>query len=98
MTLDAVHQSKWILSLTEDDSTLARAGGKGMNLAELTRAGFDVPPGFIVATDAYRAFVRENNLGAWLLDIAQTVQVDDPSALESASEKIREAFAHAAIS
>ncbi|WP_308466628.1 PEP/pyruvate-binding domain-containing protein [Rathayibacter soli] len=32
---------------------IALAGGKGANLGELIRAGFPVPPGFIVTTDAY---------------------------------------------
>lgn len=36
---------------------LARVGGKGANLGELTRAGFPVPPGFCVTTDGYRAFL-----------------------------------------
>lgn len=33
---------------------LALAGGKGANLGELVRAGFPVPDGFVVTTDAYR--------------------------------------------
>ena len=32
---------------------VAVAGGKGANLGELVRAGFDVPPGFVVTTEAY---------------------------------------------
>ena len=34
----------------------AYAGGKGANLGELTKAGFPVPPGFVVAAPAYEAF------------------------------------------
>ena len=37
-------------------------GGKGANLARLTRAGFPVPPGWILSTEAYRAFVAANEL------------------------------------
>jgi phosphoenolpyruvate synthase/pyruvate phosphate dikinase len=36
---------------------VAFAGGKGANLGELTRAGFTVPPGFVVGAPAYAAFV-----------------------------------------
>ncbi len=36
---------------------LPRVGGKGANLGELARAGFNVPSGFCVTTDAYRAFL-----------------------------------------
>ena len=39
--------------LGRDD--LETAGGKGANLGELIRAGFPVPPGFVVTTEAYRA-------------------------------------------
>src|SRR6185436_15705924 len=33
---------------------LARAGGKGANLGELIRAGFPVPPGFVITSRAFR--------------------------------------------
>ncbi|WP_406289292.1 pyruvate, phosphate dikinase [Embleya sp. NBC_00896] len=33
-------------------------GGKGANLAEMTRLGLPVPPGFTVTTDACRVFLR----------------------------------------
>ena len=32
---------------------VALAGGKGANLGELVRAGFPVPPGFVITTEAY---------------------------------------------
>jgi pyruvate,water dikinase len=35
----------------------ALTGGKGANLAALTSSGFEVPPGFVVSTSAYRNFV-----------------------------------------
>jgi phosphoenolpyruvate synthase/pyruvate phosphate dikinase len=37
---------------------LALAGGKGANLGELSRTGLPVPPGFVVTTGAYDAFVE----------------------------------------
>ena len=41
-----------------DDADLPRVGGKGLNLGKLTRAGFQVPNGFCVTTDAYRLSVQ----------------------------------------
>jgi len=35
-----------------------RVGGKGGSLGELLRAGIAVPPGFVVATDAFDRFIR----------------------------------------
>ena len=41
-----------------DDTDLPRVGGKGLNLGKLMRAGFPVPNGFCVTTDAYRLSVQ----------------------------------------
>src|SRR5438093_10787041 len=72
-----------ILPLAEvgrDD--LEVAGGKGANLGELVRAGFPVPPGFIVSTAAYADFVRANSLGRKIAGAAKG----------SAPDSIRAAF------
>lgn len=49
---------------------LPRVGGKGANLGEMARAGFPVPPGFCVTTEAFRRFMagvpRVDNLYASL--------------------------------
>jgi len=37
-------------------------GGKGANLGELTRAGFPVPHGFCVTTEAYQSFIEYNGI------------------------------------
>jgi len=44
------------------DQVKALLGGKGANLAEMTRLGLPVPPGFTLTTDACRAFLRS---GSW---------------------------------
>jgi rifampicin phosphotransferase len=41
---------------------LELAGGKGANLGELMQAGFPVPDGFIVSTEAYATVVEEAGL------------------------------------
>ena len=41
-----------------DETDLPDVGGKGLNLGKLTRAGFQVPQGFCVTTDAYRSSVQ----------------------------------------
>jgi pyruvate, orthophosphate dikinase len=37
-------------------------GGKGANLAEMTRLGLPVPPGFTITTEACRAYMRDGQL------------------------------------
>ncbi|MFJ7903127.1 pyruvate, phosphate dikinase [Streptomyces sp. NPDC096198] len=66
-------------------------GGKGANLAEMTRLGLPVPPGFIVTTEACRAFLATGEEPAGLsaevsrhLSALETIsgrvlgQADDP--------------------
>ncbi|QJY46490.1 PEP/pyruvate-binding domain-containing protein [Pseudonocardia broussonetiae] len=48
------------------------AGGKGANLGELVRAGLPVPPGFVVPTAAYDAFVAAAGIGAEVVALART--------------------------
>ncbi|BFU44500.1 pyruvate, phosphate dikinase [Krasilnikovia sp. MM14-A1004] len=43
-------------------------GGKGANLAEMTRMGLPVPPGFTITTEACRAYLSTGALPAGLLD------------------------------
>ena len=61
------------------------AGGKGANLGELTRAGLPVPPGFVVATDAYRAFVATAGIGPKIIELASDGGAE-------AADQIRELF------
>ncbi|WP_030440516.1 pyruvate, phosphate dikinase [Actinoplanes subtropicus] len=42
-------------------------GGKGANLAEMTRMGLPVPPGFTITTEACREYLRTNSVPAGLL-------------------------------
>ncbi|HSO65520.1 MAG TPA: PEP/pyruvate-binding domain-containing protein, partial [Ornithinibacter sp.] len=37
-------------------------GGKGANLAEMTRLGIPVPPGFTITTDACRAYLASGTV------------------------------------
>ena len=48
-------------------------GGKGANLAEMTRMGLPVPPGFTITTAACRAYLR----GDGLLPAGLRVEVDE---------------------
>lgn len=77
-------------------SDLETAGGKGANLGELSRADFPVPPGFVVITDAYRAFVRDTGIGSAIMTAAGT-DTDDPVRLQTASEAIAALFARSPV-
>jgi len=50
----------YLLEQSPDDPVLV--GGKAASLGRLLRAGVPVPPGFALSTDAFRAFLRANDL------------------------------------
>ena len=62
--------------LGQDD--LATAGGKAANLGELVRAGFPVPDGFVVTTDAYATVIQPLDLG-----IPERIAADDGAAVRA---------------
>ena len=82
----------YILPFISPEATLESAGGKGANLVRLTRAGFDVPRGFIVSTAAYREFVHANGLDAIIGQALEELEPEDAGGLENASQAIREAM------
>ena len=81
-----------ILPFLSPAATLGNAGGKGASLARLTRLGLQVPPGFIIMTDAYRTFVAANNLSGVITASIMDAASDDAAQLERVSAKIRAAF------
>ena len=76
---------------------LSQAGGKGLNLHRLTTANFPVPPGFIVSTDVYKAFVAHNNLQERIVALSQQTKTGDMASFEQASSAIRALFAEGDI-
>ncbi|MBI4033179.1 MAG: phosphoenolpyruvate synthase [Candidatus Blackburnbacteria bacterium] len=68
---------------------IAKAGGKGGNLGEMASAGFPVPPGFIVSADAYKFFLKENDLEKRILELLKPTRRDGPKALERASREVK---------
>src|SRR6266567_8687701 len=63
-----------------DRSSVAVAGGKAANLGELTQAGFPIPPGFCVTTQAYALVAEEAGLEPMLAKLA-AARADDTTHL-----------------
>ena len=76
--------SKYVYAFAEGNKDLKDLlGGKGANLAEMAGMGLPVPPGFIVSTEACRAYLDTGSLPAEL-----SAQVDEHlAALEKAMGK-----------
>lgn len=81
-----------VVPFDSEAATLVRTGGKGLNLVRMTRAGFPVPRGFILPTEAYRAFVDANALTNVIADAVDGIAAGDAEPLEAASAQIRAAF------
>lgn len=75
-----------------DRDSIAKAGGKGANLGEMTKAGFPVPSGFVITADAYARFIKENNFEKPVKDILKTSvgskKSHNPEVFQTASRQI----------
>ena len=71
---------------------LILAGGKGANLGELSQAGFEVPPGFIVTTTAYNLLLQNSDVQTQLHNLLASLHPNDPNAASAISQKIYNLF------
>jgi phosphohistidine swiveling domain-containing protein len=82
-----------VVPLDAGPATLSKVGGKGVSLARMALAGLPVPPGFLITTEAYRAFVEANALQASIVALAD----DTARSREDISRDIRALFERALI-
>ena len=89
-----MHKPKLIVWLTEVGSQdRLLVGGKAAGLGELVKAGIPVPPGFVVTSEAYKLFVEETGIGAYIKNVLdEIIQTGSPREYEKASELIRSKF------
>jgi pyruvate,water dikinase len=86
-----------ILPLSSPQANLENSGGKGANLSKLIRAGFSVPDGFILTTDAYKSYIDTTGLGDRILTHIKGINANNPSQLEDTSAEIRSWFRPSSI-
>lgn len=80
-----------------ESGTHRLVGGKGANLGLLTNAGFPVPPGFSVTTEAYSDFIRGTGLADKIATIVDGLNYDDPDDLETRTGEIRDLIVEASL-
>jgi pyruvate,water dikinase len=66
-----------------------QVGGKGANLGELQRAGIAVPPGFVVKTAAFEAFLATVESESPVRARVAAVDADDLPAVSALSQQLR---------
>jgi pyruvate, water dikinase len=82
-----------IVGLAEvSESDLPLVGGKASKLGELVRRGLPIPPGFVLTTELYQAFVDETGVHSEIPEALRGMDPNDPTSVERASQRIRSAF------
>jgi pyruvate,water dikinase len=71
----------WFENLCKGD--IEKVGGKAANLGEMTKAGFPVPPGFAISTDAFEEFLESAKRFGKKAKIAEIVSKVDPKDTEN---------------
>src|SRR3989344_8631387 len=77
----------WFKDTGKDD--IPTVGGKGANLREMTQAHFPVPNGFIVTSNAYFHFIKENQLTTKIKPLLGTVNHEQNESLQQVSRHIK---------
>lgn len=70
------------IDIKKEDVSLA--GGKGANLGELISANINVPKGFVIAADSYKAFLKENGIEEIIRNKLREVSGDEIKLLKAA--------------
>jgi phosphohistidine swiveling domain-containing protein len=94
---EAFMSTLFTLPLDDPSASLELVGGKGASLSRLAGAGFPVPAGYHITTNAYKQFIEENELQPQILGIIDQVDAADPGQLEEASREISSLFSQATI-
>jgi pyruvate,water dikinase len=71
-------------------SDVGIAGGKGANLGELCRAGFRVPPGFVIGAPAYLDAMEVGGVRAELVRLEHDLDVGDAEKIAESAARMRD--------
>jgi pyruvate,water dikinase len=69
---------------------LPRVGGKGANLGEMTGAGFPVPPGFCVTTEAFERFLEASGIAETIYLRLENLTPNDLEEVRRVGQEVRE--------
>ena len=84
MSTTLQNNKKQVFSFTEGDGKNKKLlGGKGANLCEMTQIGLNVPPGFVISTEACLQYQEESELGEGIMEQVR----DQMQAIEKATGK-----------
>ena len=64
-------------------------GGKGANLGEMTKAGIQIPDGFVVASLIFEDLIKNAKIGNEIKEIIKKIEISDSKSIEKASDNIK---------
>ncbi len=77
----------WFNEITMQN--IAQAGGKGASLGEMVKAGFPVPQGFVVTSEAYFNFIKGTGIQNTIITKIDAIDVENTEELERISKEVR---------
>ncbi|MBI4053872.1 MAG: PEP/pyruvate-binding domain-containing protein [Candidatus Doudnabacteria bacterium] len=82
-------QKSYLVSFEEHAQQGAQQlGGKGLNLCRLFRAGFPVPPGFVVTAECFFQYLKSSSLDRKIAQYRKELDPDDLATVRKAATKI----------
>ncbi len=93
MAIPMVAPDALVVDLADvSDRDNLRVGGKACKLGELVRNGLPIPPGFVVTTTSFDAYLRGTPVGEIIRKELESLEPDRAESVETASATIRKAF------
>ncbi|MCX6814890.1 MAG: PEP-utilizing enzyme [Candidatus Aenigmarchaeota archaeon] len=83
----------YIINLDSVDGGTQGVGSKAASLGTLAKAGFQVPPGFVIKTEAFEKFLTDTGIRLLLPKILENVSQEEPRTAVLAFNQIKELFA-----
>jgi len=77
----------WFSDVGKED--IDTVGGKGANLGEMTKAGFPVPEGFIVTSQAYFYFLEKTGIENEVYKLLSSLDINNNKELDETSKTIK---------
>lgn len=83
-----VNKKNYVMELKARDIPLEKIGGKALNLSKMSKAGFNIPPAFVVGVDAYDFFIKQK-LEAEISKILASIDFNNDKSLSEGCASIR---------
>ena len=78
-----------VIRLTDPEISIETVGGKAINLSQMMKDGFRVPPAFAITVHAYDSFIRDTGLRDRISAELERIDFNDENSLAEVTENIR---------